>query len=363
MGGNTFGHLFKLTTFGESHGSAIGGIIDGCPSGLKIDFDFIQQQLDRRKPGQSKITTQRKESDTVEFLSGIFEGVTTGTPIGFIIKNDNQKSIDYEQIKDKFRPSHADYTYWAKYGIRDYRGGGRSSARETACRVVGGAIAQLLLNMFSISVNAFVTQIGGISSDKHYSTLDFNSIYKNEVRCADAEMMDKFKSLIESTRKDGDTIGGKICCVIKNVPSGLGSPVFDKLEADLAKAMFSINASRGVEFGSGFLGSTQRGSEQNDEMFIGNGKIRTKTNNSGGILGGISNGEDIYFNTAFKPVATIMKKQTTVDVNFNEVEITGKGRHDSCVLPRAVPVVVAMASIVIADHILLNKTSKLKSIV
>ncbi|HRP61657.1 MAG TPA: chorismate synthase, partial [Vicingus sp.] len=324
MSGNTFGNIFKLTTFGESHGVAIGGIIDGCPSGLKIDLNFIQQQLDRRKPGQSKITTQRKESDTVEFLSGVFEGVTTGAPIGFIIKNENQKSNDYDHIKDQFRPSHADFTYYEKYGFRDYRGGGRSSARETASRVVGGAIAQLILKHYGISINAYVSQVGEIISLQHYHQLNLENAYLNAVRCADENLVDAMFNYIDKIRKEGDTIGGVVSCVIKHVPTGLGSPVFNKLEADLAKAMLSINATKGFEFGSGFSGVTQKGSVHNDTFFVEEGKIRTKTNNSGGIQGGITNGEDIFFRVAFKPVATIMQKQQTIDKNLNEVEITGK---------------------------------------
>lgn len=359
MSGNTFGHIFKLTTFGESHGVAIGGVIDGCPAGLELNIDFIQQQLDRRKPGQSKITTQRKESDTVEFLSGIFEGSTTGTPIGFTIKNDNQKSDDYEHIKDKFRPSHADYTYQEKYGVRDYRGGGRSSARETACRVVGGAIAQLVLKHYGISINAYVSQVGEIVSLKNYQQLNLEQVYNNLVRCADENLVDAMFNFIDKIRKEGDTVGGVVSCVIQKVPVGLGSPIFDRLEADLAKAMLSINASKGFEFGSGFSGVTQKGSEHNDAFYVDNKKVKTKTNNSGGIQGGISNGEDIFFRVAFKPVATIMQKQQTIDVDLNETEMMGKGRHDPCVLPRAVPIVEAMAALVIVDHLLLNRTAKL----
>lgn len=359
MGGNSFGHIFKLTTYGESHGLAVGGIIDGCPSGLVLDFNFIQQQLDRRKPGQSKITTQRKENDQVEFLSGIFEGKTTGTPIGFIIKNENQKSNDYNHIKDKFRPSHADYTYYTKYGIRDYRGGGRSSARETASRVVGGAIAQLILKHYGISINAYVSQVGEIVSLQHYKHLNLDYTYTNPVRCADENLAETMLNYIDKIRKEGDTIGGVVSCVIKNVPVGLGNPVFDRLEADLAKAMLSINATKGFEFGSGFEGVTQKGSVHNDEFYVENGKVKTKTNNSGGIQGGISNGEDIFFKVAFKPVATIMQKQLTIDENLNEREITGKGRHDPCVLPRAVSIVEAMAALVVVDHFLINRTTKL----
>jgi chorismate synthase len=359
MSGNTFGHIFKLTTFGESHGVAIGGIVDGCPAGLDLNLKFIQEQLGRRKPGQSKITTQRKESDTVEFLSGIFEGKTTGTPIGFVIKNDDQKPNDYEHLKNTFRPSHADYTYQSKYGIRDYRGGGRSSARETACRVVGGAIAQLVLKHYGISVNAYVSQVGEIVSLKNYQQLNLEQTYNNPVRCADENVVDAMFNYIDKIRKEGDTIGGVVSCVIQKVPVGLGVPVFDRLEADLAKAMLSINASKGFEFGSGFSGTTQKGSEHNDAFYVDNKKVKTKTNNSGGIQGGISNGEDIFFRVAFKPVATIMQKQQTIDVDLNETEMMGKGRHDPCVLPRAVPIVEAMAALVIADHLLLNRTVKL----
>lgn len=365
MSGNSFGHIFKLTTFGESHGVAIGGVVDGCPAGLPLDVDFIQHELDKRKPGQSKITTQRKESDQVEFLSGIFEGVTTGTPIGFIIKNTNQKSKDYDHNNDVFRPSHADYTYHAKYGVRDYRGGGRSSARETACRVVGGAIAKLVLKHHSINIYGYVSQVGDIKLLKSYKELDLNLTYTNAVHCPDKQIAEVMFNFIDKIRKEGDTVGGMVSCVIKNTPVGLGAPVFDRLEADLAKAMLSINASKGFEIGSGFSGITQKGSEHNDEFFChpepveGSKKIGTRTNNSGGIQGGISNGEDIYFNVAFKPVATIMQKQKTVDANLNETEIFGKGRHDPCVLPRAVPIVEAMAALVLVDHFLRNKTIKL----
>lgn len=365
MSGNTFGHIFKLTTFGESHGIAVGGVIDGCPSGLQLDVNFIQNELDKRKPGQSKITTQRKESDTVEFLSGIFEGITTGTPIGFMIKNDDQKSKDYEHNKDVFRPSHADYTYLAKYGVRDHRGGGRSSARETACRVVGGAIAKLILNQHGISVNGYVSQVGEIKLLKNYKELDLNNTYNNPVHCPDMQLADVMYNFIDKIRKEGDTVGGLVSCVINNVPVGLGNPVFDRLEADLAKAMLSINASKGFEIGSGFSGITQKGSQHNDEFYCHSEpvkeskKVKTKTNNSGGVQGGISNGEDIFFNVAFKPIATIMQKQQTVDIDFNNTEISGKGRHDPCVLPRAVPIVEAMAAMVIVDHLLLNRTSKL----
>jgi chorismate synthase len=368
MSGNTFGKLFSVTTFGESHGTALGGVIDGCPAGVTIDFDFIQKELDRRRPGQSTIVTQRKEEDKVEFLSGIFEGVTMGTPIGFIIRNENQKPKDYEHIKDVYRPSHADYTYDAKYGTRDYRGGGRSSARETVCRVVAGAIAKLILMHHGITVNAYTSQVGDIKLLKDYHSLDFTKTDSNIVRCPDELIAETMIHHIEQVRKAGDTIGGIISCVIKGTPAGLGEPVFDKLHADLGKAMLSINAVKGFEYGSGFDGAMMKGSEHNDicQSFEKANKTRrpeegihTKTNNSGGILGGISNGEDIYFRVAFKPVATIMQEQTTINSKGEAVEMQGKGRHDPCVLPRAVPIVEAMAALVIVDHLLRNKNSKL----
>lgn len=354
MAGNSFGNVFKLTTFGESHGLAIGGVIDGCPAGISIDFDAIQREMDRRKPGQSKIVTQRKEPDTVEFLSGIFEGITTGTPIGFIIKNSNQKSKDYSHIKDVFRPSHADFTYTEKYGQRDYRGGGRSSARETACRVVAGAIAKQFLN--SIEINAYTASVGAIALNKNYQDLDLSKTESNAVRCPDPVMAEKMIDRIKAIRKEGDTIGGTVSCVIKNVPIGLGEPVFDRLHAQLGKAMLSINAVKGFEYGSGFEGVRMKGSEHND-VFNNDGS--TKTNRSGGIQGGISNGMDIYFNVAFKPVATVMQAQETIDKDGNAVEMHGKGRHDPCVVPRAVPIVEAMAALVLADFMLLNRLSKL----
>ena len=350
MAGNSFGNLFKLTTFGESHGKAIGGVIDGCPSGLQLDVEAIQGELNRRKPGQSEIVTQRKEPDTVNFLSGIFEGQTTGTPIGFIIENANQKSKDYSHIKDTYRPSHADYTYDKKYGIRDYRGGGRSSARETACRVVAGAIAKQLLK--DIKINAFTSSVGDIFINKPYQDLDFSKIEDNAVRCPDEATSEKMIARIKEIKKQGDTIGGTVTCVLQNVPVGLGEPVFDKLHAELGKAMLSINAVKGFEYGSGFCGVTMKGSEHND-LFNDDGT--TKTNLSGGIQGGISNGMDIYFRVAFKPVATIMQKQKTLDKNSNIVVMQGKGRHDPCVVPRAVPIVEAMAALVLADYWLLNK--------
>ncbi|MCH2489081.1 MAG: chorismate synthase [Flavobacteriales bacterium] len=354
MAGNSFGKIFNLTTFGESHGEAIGGIIDGCPAGLQLDLEAIEAEMQRRKPGQSAIVTQRKEPDTVQFLSGIFEGITTGTPIGFIIKNTNQKSKDYSHIKDSYRPSHADYTYDKKYGIRDYRGGGRSSARETACRVVAGAIAKQLLQ--NIKITAYVSAVGELQLDKHYSELSFSEIEKNPVRCPDPEMATQMESFIRSIRKEGDTVGGIVSCVIQNMPVGLGEPVFDKLHAELGKAMLSINAVKGFEFGSGFSGVKLKGSEHND-LFNTDGS--TKTNFSGGVQGGISNGEDVYFNVAFKPVATIMQEQQTINKEGETVAMQGKGRHDPCVVPRAVPIVEAMAALVIADFWLRNKHSKI----
>lgn len=351
MAGNSFGKLFNLTTFGESHGIAIGGVIDGCPPGIEIDFEAIQDEMDRRKPGQSEIVTQRKEPDTVKFLSGIFEGKSTGTPIGFIIENANQKSKDYSHIKDSYRPSHADYVYDKKYGHRDYRGGGRSSARETACRVVAGAIAKQVLK--DIKINAFTSSVGNIFIDKPYQALDFSKTESNVVRCPDQDIADKMIARIKEIRKEGDTIGGTVTCVIQNVPVGLGEPVFDRLHADLGKAMLSINAVKGFEYGSGFCGAKMKGSEHND-LFNQDGT--TKSNLSGGIQGGISNGMDIYFRVAFKPVATIMQKQDTIDKDGNIVEMQGKGRHDPCVVPRAIPIVEAMAAMVLADFYLLNKT-------
>jgi chorismate synthase len=351
MAGNSYGTLFRITTFGESHGEALGGIIDGCPSGIALDFEAIEIEMSRRKPGQSAIVTQRKEPDEVQFLSGIFEGKTTGTPIGFIIPNTNQKSDDYSHIKDNYRPSHADYVYEKKYGVRDYRGGGRSSARETASRVVAGAIAKQMLS--EIQINAFVSSVGSIFLDKPYQDLDFSKTENNPVRCPDEESAAKMEEYIKVIKKQGDTVGGTISCVIQNVPIGLGEPVFDKLHAELGKAMLSINAVKGFEFGSGFDGSKMKGSEHND-LYNPNGT--TKTNLSGGIQGGISNGMDIYFRVAFKPVATIMQKQDSLDNQGNITEMQGKGRHDPCVVPRAVPIVEAMAAIVLADFYLINKT-------
>lgn len=350
MAGNTFGKLFKLTTFGESHGEALGGIIDGCPAGIELDFEIIQNEMQRRKPGQSSIVTQRKEEDKVQFLSGIFEGKTTGTPIGFIISNTNQKSSDYSHIKNTYRPSHADYVYEQKYGIRDYRGGGRSSARETTCRVVGGAIAKQIIPQ--IKINAFVSSVGEIFINKPYQELDFSKIESNAVRCPDKTTALKMEEHIKTIKKQGDTIGGTITCVIQNVPIGLGEPVFDKLHAELGKAMLSINAVKGFEFGSGFCGAKMKGSEHND---LYNQDGTTKTNLSGGIQGGISNGMDIYFRVAFKPVATLIQKQEVLTNKGELIEQQGKGRHDPCVVPRAVPIVEAMVALVIADYFLLNK--------
>ncbi|MBW4970965.1 chorismate synthase [Croceibacter atlanticus] len=354
MAGNSFGTLFKLTTFGESHGKAIGGIIDGCPAGLTIDFDAIETEMNRRKPGQSKIVTQRKEPDTVQFLSGIFEGKTTGTPIGFMIENSNQKSKDYSHIKDSYRPSHADLTYDQKYGHRDYRGGGRSSARETASRVAAGAIAKQLLK--PISITAYTSSVGTLKLDKPYTDVDFSEIENNPVRVADSKMAVEMENYIKHIRKQGDTVGGTVTCVIKNVPMGLGEPVFDKLHAELGKAMLSINAVKGFEYGSGFKGTTMTGSQHNDEI---NPDHTTKTNFSGGIQGGISNGMDIYFNVAFKPVATIMQSQPTINKGGDNVTMEGKGRHDPCVVPRAVPIVEAMAALVLADFWMRDKVSTL----
>ncbi|WP_396637727.1 chorismate synthase [Maribacter sp. R77961] len=354
MAGNTFGNLFRVSTFGESHGKAIGGVIDGCPSGIVLDMAAIQKDLDRRKPGQSAIVTQRKEPDEVEFFSGVFEGKTTGTPIGFAIHNTNQKSKDYGHIKDSYRPSHADYVYDKKYGFRDYRGGGRSSARETASRVVAGAIAKQFLK--GVEIDAFVSQVGELKLEKSYLDLDLSLTETNNVRCPDLETAAKMEAYIKSIKKEGDTIGGIITCVAKNVPVGLGEPVFDKLHAELGKAMLSINAVKGFEYGSGFDGVAMKGSAHNDQF---NSDGSTKTNYSGGVQGGISNGMDIYFNVAFKPVATVIQAYETIDKEGNTVKTQGKGRHDPCVVPRAVPIVEAMTAMVLADYALLNRTIKL----
>ncbi len=350
---NSFGKLFKLTTYGESHGKAIGGIIDGCPAGLALNLEIIQDELNRRKPGQSAIVTQRKEPDTVEFLSGIFEGKTTGTSIGFIIKNTNQKSKDYSHIKDSYRPSHADLTYDKKYGFRDYRGGGRSSARETANWIVGGAIAKQLIK--NISINAYTSSVGDIYLEKPYQELDFSKTESNAVRCPDDIYAEKMISHIKEIKKQGDTVGGTITCVIQNVPVGLGEPIFDKLHARLGQAMLTLNAVKGFEYGSGFCGSKMKGSKHNDTF---NSDGSTKTNLSGGIQGGISNGMDIYFRVAFKPVATLLQKYETIDKQGKVIEMHGKGRHDPCVVPRAVPIVEALTAMVLADFYLLDKTRR-----
>jgi len=358
MAGNIFGKVFTISTYGESHGPAIGVVIDGCPAGLTLDLSKIQDELDRRRPGQSRIVTQRKEEDTFEILSGVFEGVTQGTPISILIRNKDQRSKDYGHIKDTFRPSHADYTYHTKYGTRDYRGGGRSSARETAARVAAGAVARQLLETVGISVQAYVSKVGKLVLDKKYTELDLSKTDSNIVRCPDAEMADKMIDLISNIKKKGDTIGGVITAVAQGVPAGLGEPAFDKLHADLAKAMMSINAAKGFEYGSGFAGTDMLGSEHNDAFEKSGDAVITKTNHSGGIQGGISNGMDINFKVAFKPVATIMSDQDSIDMDGNTAVVKGKGRHDPCVLPRAVPIVEAMAALVLADHLLLNRLAK-----
>jgi chorismate synthase len=356
---NSYGKIFKITTFGESHGVGIGVIIDGCPAGLLVDIEAIQQELDRRKPGQSSITTQRQEGDKVEILSGIFEGKTQGTPIAMLIRNEDQRSKDYAHLAHNFRPSHADFTYQQKYGTRDYRGGGRSSARETAARVAAGAIAKQLLAKIGIEIYAYVSQVGNLKMQKNYQQIDFSQTDSNIVRCPDTEMATKMIALIDQTRKNRDTIGGVVSCVIKNTPAGLGEPVFDKLHAELGKAMLSINAAKGFEYGSGFAGVEMLGSQHNDSFFVENDQIKTHSNHSGGIQGGISNGEDIYFRVAFKPVATIMQDQKSVNEAGEEIIVSAKGRHDPCVVPRAVPIVDAMAALVLADFYLRNKLVKL----
>ena len=354
--GNTFGKIYKISTYGESHGKSIGVVIDGCPSGIEIDTNYIQSELDRRKPGQSKITTPRKENDLIEVLSGVFEGKSTGAPISLQIKNKDQKSSDYKHISDSFRPSHADYTYFKKYGNRDHRGGGRSSARETANWVAAGAIAKQILKKLNVKINAYVSQVGNISMTTHYSKLNLDDSEKNIVRCPDPSFAKKFITLIDETRKNLDTVGGIITCVIQGCPVGIGEPIFNKLHAELGKAMLSINAVKGFEYGSGFNGAQMNGSNHNDEFKLSDeGKISTKSNYSGGIQGGISNGEDIYFNVAFKPVSTIMKDQKSVDSKNKVVTLKGKGRHDPCVVPRAVPIVESMAANVIVDLYLQNK--------
>lgn len=353
---NIFGNVFTLSTFGESHGEAIGGVVDGMPAGVDIDLDFIQQELNRRRPGQSKITTSRQESDSVEILSGVFEGKSTGCPIGFIVRNSNQRSEDYENMRDVFRPSHADFTYYNKYGLRDHRGGGRSSARETISRCVGGALAKLALRKLGIRITAYTSQVGDIVIDRDYSHYDFDEIERNIVRCPDAEKAGRMVALIDQVKQEGDTIGGVISCVVQGCPIGLGEPAFDKLHAALGAAMLSINAVKGFEYGEGFDGVSARGSEQNDIFVSKDGTIHTLTNHSGGIQGGISNGNDIFFRVAFKPVATLLRPQPTVNAQGQETTLAVKGRHDPCVLPRAVPVVEAMAAMTILDFYLLHKT-------
>ena len=359
MAGNSFGQNFRITTFGESHGVALGVVIDGCPSGISIDESIIQTELDRRRPGQSKIVTQRKEGDQAQILSGVFDGKTTGMPICMVIFNKDARSKDYSHIADKFRPSHADFTYQEKYGYRDYRGGGRSSARETVARVAAGVIAKQILLKENIEINAYVSQVGAITLKENYLNLDLSKTETNDVRCPDPVIAESMIKLIKEVRKAGDTIGGVVDCVIQNCPAGLGEPVFDKLHADLAKAIMSINACKGFEYGSGFAGVEMRGSEHNDSFYVDDGIVKTKTNYSGGIQGGISNGMDIYFKAAFKPVATIVSAQQSVNESGEEVEVTGKGRHDPCVVPRAVPIVEAMANLVLVDHLLRHKSSKL----
>ena len=354
---NGFGHIFRLTSFGESHGVGIGGVIDGMPAGIAVDMDFIQNELDRRRPGQSRLTTARQEADQLEVLSGVFEGQTTGQPIGFLVRNQNQHSDDYENMRNVFRPSHADFTYWQKYGIRDHRGGGRSSARETISRVVAGAFAKLVLRQLGISIQAYTQQVGNILLTGTYEDYDLRLTESNDVRCPDPSTAERMAALISEVKVEGDTIGGVIACVVKGCPAGLGEPAFGKLQAELAHAMLSINAAKGFEYGMGFAGVTQRGSEQND-IFVpdANGGIVTRTNHSGGIQGGISNGQDIYFRVAFKPVATLLREQSTVTTDGQPTTLKARGRHDACVLPRAVPVVEAMTAIVLLDNYLLNKT-------
>ena len=356
---NSFGNIVRLTSFGESHGKGIGGVLDGFPAGIKIDMAFIQAELDRRKPGQSKLTTDRKEGDKVEFLSGIFEEKTTGCPIAFIVWNENQHSSDYNNLREVYRPSHADFTYMTKYGIRDHRGGGRSSARETISRVVAGALAKLALKQLGISIQAYTSQVGEIALDKDYTHYDLATAEENAVRCPDAEKAIAMEELICRVKAEGDTIGGVITCVIKGCPVGLGEPVFGKLHAALGNAMLSINAAKAFEYGNGFNGLEQKGSEQNDVFFNNNGRIETRTNHSGGIQGGISNGQDIYFRVAFKPVATLLMEQHTVNIDGIDTTLKARGRHDPCVLPRAVPIVEAMAALTILDYYLIDRTTQL----
>ena len=356
---NEFGIIYRLTSFGESHGAAVGGVVDGMPAGITIDVDEVQRQLNRRRPGQSAIVTQRNEKDRVRFLSGIFEGVTTGTPIGFVVENEDHHSNDYSNIRDVFRPSHADYTYTSKYGIRDYRGGGRSSARETIARVVAGALAMQALGQIGVTVTAYTSQVGNIALDNDYRHYDLSTIESNDVRCPDADAAARMHELIRQVQADGDTIGGTVTCVVKGVPVGLGEPVFDKLHARLAYAMMSINAAKGFYYGMGFDGVGNRGSQMNDAFICTDGHISTTTNRSGGIQGGISNGEDIYFRVAFKPVATLLRDVETIDKDGRATTLHARGRHDPCVLPRAVPIVEAMAAMTIFDMYLLNRTARL----
>lgn len=358
MAGNTFGKLFSITTFGASHGAGIGVVIDGCPAGVELDLGFVQYQLNRRKPGQSKIVTQRKEADELEVLSGMFEGKTTGTPLTIFIANTNHKPKDYDHIKDKYRPSHADYTYMAKYGHRDYRGGGRSSARETAARVAAGAVAQQILAQKGIKIIAYVSQVGILELNTPYQALNFDTIEQNPVRCPDQKLAAEMEQYIKDIRKEGETTGGVVSCVISGCPAGLGEPIFDRLHAELGKAMLSINACKGFEYGSGFGGVAMKGSVHNDAFVSNEGKITTLTNYSGGIQGGISNGMDIYFRTAFKPVATIMKEQTSINEKGKKVTIVGRGRHDPCVVPRAVPIVECMAALVLLDYWMIAQSSR-----
>ena len=356
---NSFGNIFRLTTFGESHGPGVGGVIDGFPAGITIDMDFIQQELNRRRPGQSQLTTSRQEADKVEFLSGVFEGKSTGCPIGFIVWNKNQHSNDYENIRNLYRPSHADYTYTQKFGIRDHRGGGRSSARETISRVVGGSLAKLALNQLGIRITAYTQQVGDIKLEKSYQEYNLDLIETNDVRCPDPVKAEEMATLIKEVKAEGDTIGGVISCVIQGCPVGLGQPAFGKLHAALGNAMLSINAVKGFAYGEGFDSMDLRGSQQNDVFYNHDGRIDTRTNHSGGIQGGISNGQDIYFRVAFKPVATLLMEQQTVDIEGNDTIVKAKGRHDPCVLPRAVPIVEAMAAMTILDYYLINRTTKL----
>ena len=356
---NTFGQIFRLTTFGESHGPGIGGVIDGMPAGIEVDMDFLQRELDRRKPGQSALTTARKEGDRVELLSGVFEGRTTGCPIGFLVRNENQHSSDYDNMRNVFRPSHADFTYQSKYGIRDHRGGGRTSARETIARVVGGAFAKMVLRQKNIRITAYTSQVGPIKLEDNYTAYDLDLIETNPVRCPDPEKAKEMEELIFKIKGEGDTIGGVVTCVVKGCPIGLGQPIYGKLQSALAAGMLSINAAKAFEYGEGFKGLKMKGSEQNDVFFNNNGRIETHTNHSGGIQGGISNGQDIYFRVAFKPVATVLMEQHTVNLDGTDTTLKARGRHDPCVLPRAVPIVEAMAAMTLLDFYLIDRTTQL----